>query len=162
MKNVTVTFFHSVAAAAGCRGCLQAHCSNMHSTSMAAEKTFCLFIYLFIRLLIKYEFMNLDKSQTGNSSAQGGAISPSPSFNSGAAEKQTKPLFCLSVLWLILFIFQNMHGHFKVTEMSPDPWPPYYWLLVILAMQDLMQPYMSLRMQDSAKWLKSKHAQYWL
>ncbi len=64
--------------------------------------------------------------------------------------------------WLILFISQHMNGHFKVTAMSPDPWPPRFWSLVISVMQGLMQSYMSLRMRASAKYLKSKRAQYWL
>lgn len=59
--------------------------------------------------------------------------------------------------------FQPMSGHSEVTAMSFDPWPPRYWLLVILVMQDLVQPNMSHRINAQAKWLKkSKHARYWL
>lgn len=35
-------------------------------------------------------------------------------------------IFCLSFSWF-LFIWQDTNGHFEVTPMSSDLWPPRYW-----------------------------------
>lgn len=75
---------------------------HMHVTSAAAENTNLLLIFF---LLIKYEFMNLDKSP----SSQNG--SPFLFLRRSSA----------SPVAAVPFRFQLMHGHFKVATVSSDP-----------------------------------------
>lgn len=133
-ESVAVFFLHPVAPAARCRGCLQALGYSIHSTSTSTAAD------IFFHFLIKYEFMNLDKPHAGNSAAREELFLSHTNLNQCSTENLP-----LLLIWLILFIFYRVHGHFKVRAMSSDPWPSCYWLLVILAMQDLLQPYTSFR-----------------
>lgn len=104
MKTKTLLYFSPTDQ---CGGCLQAVVSSIHSTSISADIFFPNKIWIYESWQARcWKFI---------CSGEAVSLSLTPSLIS-ATENQP-----LLFLWLILFIFCCMHGHFKVRTMSFDP-----------------------------------------